>query len=30
MYYHAPYYRQQQSVDAWDKIFDFVEEKLRS
>ena len=29
MYYHAPYYRQQQSVDAWEKIFDFVEEKLR-
>tara|TARA_Y100000768_G_scaffold199042_1_gene149609 strand:- start:7566 stop:8330 length:765 start_codon:yes stop_codon:yes gene_type:complete len=30
MYYHTPLYRQQQSVDAWEKILDFVSDKLRS
>ena len=30
MYYHTPLYRQQQSVDAWEKIFNFLESKLRS
>jgi hypothetical protein len=30
IYYDRPIYRQQQSVDAWDKIFKFSEEKLRS
>ena len=30
MYYHTPLYRQQQSVDAWEKIFNFLERKLRS
>ena len=29
MYYDRPYYRQQQSVDAWDKIFKFTEKNLR-
>lgn len=30
MYYHTPLYRQQQSVDAWEKIFNFLDNKLRS
>jgi len=30
MYYHTPLYRQQQSVDAWEKILDFVSDNLRS
>ena len=30
MYYQTPLYRQQQSMDAWEKIFDFYEDKLRS
>tara|TARA_Y100001970_G_scaffold1130_1_gene1322 strand:- start:6420 stop:7184 length:765 start_codon:yes stop_codon:yes gene_type:complete len=30
MYYQTPLYRQQQSLDAWEKVFDFFQDKLRS
>jgi len=30
IYYDRPIYRQQQSIDAWDKIFKFTEKTLRS
>ena len=30
MYYQTPLYRQQQSLDAWEKVFNFFHEKLRS
>ena len=29
-YYDRPIYRQEQSVDSWVKIFDFLDNKLRS
>jgi carboxymethylenebutenolidase len=28
-YYHAPAYRQQQAMDAWDKVFAFFEKNLK-
>jgi len=29
-YYHTPAYRQEQAMDAWDKIFRFFSDRLQS